>query len=65
MKIACVALVRDVAKGSSHLEALPHLFDSPESVRIFAEHRLNELVTVVVTTLTVEVQDDVKLVSWT
>lgn len=65
MKTAHVALIRDVAKGAQHLEALPHLFDSPDSVRIFAENRLNERVTVVVKTLAVEVEDDVKLVSWT
>lgn len=65
MKIAYVALIRDVAKGPQHLEALAQLFDSPDSVRIFAEQRLNERVTVVVKTLVVEVEDDVKLVSWT
>jgi hypothetical protein len=64
MKTACVALIRDVAKGTQHLEALPHLFDSAESVRLFAEHRLNERVTVVVTTLALEVEDGVKLLSF-
>jgi hypothetical protein len=65
MKTACVVLIRDVAKGTAHLEALPHLFDSSDSVRLYAEHRLNEKVTVVVKILEVEVEDDVKLVSWT
>jgi hypothetical protein len=65
MKKAVVVLIRDVAKGQQHLEALPHLFDSAESVRLFAERRLNERITVVVTTLEIEVQDEVKLVSWT
>lgn len=64
MKSACVVLIQDVAKGVEHLEALPHLFDCEESVTRYAEHRLNVRVTVVVKVLTVEVEDQVKLVSW-
>jgi hypothetical protein len=64
MQIGCVALIRDVAKGASHLEALPHIFDCEESVMLFAERRLNVLVTVVVTTVPVEVEDSVQLISW-
>lgn len=64
MKKAVIALIRDIDKGEQHLESLPSLFDCAESVDIFAQHRLNKLVTIVVKTVEVEVEDEVKLVSW-
>ena len=64
MKKACIVLIRDVARGAAHLEALPHLFDCEESVRRFAARRLNVLVTVVVQIVPIEVEDAVDLVSW-
>jgi len=64
MKSACVVLIRDIAKGAEHLEALSHLFDCEKSVSHYAEHRLNVLVTVVVKVLSIQVEDEVNLVSW-
>lgn len=64
MKKACVVLIQDVKKAPSHVEALPHLFDTKESVMKYADARLNERVTVVVNIIEIEVDDAVTLVSW-
>jgi len=64
MKTAYIALIRDIKKGITHLEAFPHLFDSEESILYYAEQRFNILVTVVVSISTIQVEDEVELLNW-
>lgn len=64
MKVAYLVLIRDVAKGITHIEALPMLFDSEQSVNAYAKQRLNEQVTVIVKIMQIDVDEDARLTDW-
>ena len=63
VKSGVVVLIHDVARHG-HIEALPQVFDSIESVNNYAARRLNVLVTVIVSTSPVIVPGSFELFSF-